>query len=318
MSRSPRLGSEDELVAHVRAARPTALLVSYLPVSDRVLAAARSIRIVSCAAVGVDNVDLAAAEARHVTVCNVPDAATEEVATNAVTMALALVRHIAFLDRHVRQGGWAYDACGLPRRPSTMTLGIVGLGRIGRAVADRGAPFFGRLVGHDPWTGADGHRQVRPMSFEDCLRESDVLTLHLPSSAETDHMIDGRAIGLLPPGAYIVNVSRGRLIETEALLAALDDGRLAGAAVDVADPEPPAPDARIRRHDRMIVTPHSAFYSGEALEAYIVGQAENVLSWARSGMAEHPLSSGGTAGPTGPPRSLVGSRLSRPGGTIRP
>lgn len=281
------LGSAEEMAARVAELQPRVLMVAYLPVTDAVLSAAPSLRVVSCAAVGVDNVDLESAARHGIVVCNVLDAATEEVATHAVAMALMLVRRIAQLDRHVRSGGWSFEAGGVPRRTSTLTLGIVGLGRIGQAVARLAGPFFAGVVGFDPFVAAPPPG-VRPASFEECLALSDVVTLHLPLSARTARLVDGNALALMRAGSYLVNVARGGLVDAIALRAALDSGRLAGAALDVTDPEPPALDDPLRSHPHVVLTPHAAFYSAEGLRAYVVGQAENVIAWAATGT---PLSS---------------------------
>lgn len=289
----PRIASphsEAELIEVVRATQPRALLVSYLPVSDAVLAAAPELGIVSVGAVGYDCVDVEAATRRGIWVTNVPDAATDEVATHALSMALALVRHLPFLDRHVRAGGWEYDATGVPRPIGELTLGIVGLGRIGRRLAELAHGLFGAVVGCDPllakpqWPAA-----VRRMELEECLGCSDVLSLHVPLSAETTRLLHARTLRLLPSGAFVVNVSRGGLIDRDALVAALDSGALAGAALDVADPEPPAAEDPLRQHPRVLLTPHAAFYSERALKNYALMQAANVIAWHHEGTPNTPV-----------------------------
>lgn len=278
------LRSEDELVAAVARAQPAALLVTYLPIGERTFAAAPSIRMVACGSVGFDCVDVEAATRAGVWVSNVPDAATEEVATHALAMALAVVRHLPFLDRHVRDGGWSYEAAGLPRRLSEMTLAVIGMGRIGRRLAEMGRGLFAEVAGYDPLIGDGGWPDgVRRAPLAECLAEADVVSLHVPLTADTDRLIDADALATMRPGSYLVNVSRGGLIDTPALLEALDSGRLAGAALDVTDPEPPAADDPVRRHPRVLVTPHAAFYSARALEAYMIRQAQNVVAWRRDG-----------------------------------
>ena len=284
------LRSEAELIELVREAQPEALLVTYLPVTEAVLAAAPSLRIVACSSVGYDHVDLAAARRHDVWVCNVPDAATEEVAVSALAMALALIRHLPFLDRHVRDGGWDYTAAGWPPRPSQTTLGIFGLGRIGRRLADAAASVFGEIVGYDPAIPDAGWPAgVRRVGFQECLESSRVVSLHLPLSAQTTHLLDADALELMPSGSYLVNVSRGGLIDEAALVAALDAGRLAGAALDVTDPEPPPGDCVLRRHPRVLLTPHAAWLSAPANDAYVMRQAENVAAWWTQGHPKTPV-----------------------------
>lgn len=284
------LRTGEELVAVVAELQPAAVLVTYLPVGEQAFAAAPSIRIVSCGAVGFDCVDVDAASRAGAWVCNVPDAATEEVATHALAMALALVRHLPFLDRHVRDGGWSYEATGVPGRLSEVTLAVIGMGRIGRRLAELGGGLFGEIAGYDPLV-ADGAwpAGVRRASLTECLSGADVVSLHVPLTADTDRLIDADTLGMMRPGAYLVNVSRGGLIDTAALLASLDRGHLAGAALDVTDPEPPAPGDAVRRHPRILVTPHAAFHSSRALDAYLIRQAENVAAWHRDGRPCTPV-----------------------------
>ncbi len=284
------LRSESALIQRVRATQPAALLVTYLPVTEQVLDAAPSIRIVSCSSVGFEGVDLRAANRRGVWVCNVPDAATEEVATHALAMALSLVRHLPFFDRHVRNGGWSYEATGPLQRPTEMTLGIVGMGRIGRCLASLAAGLFDQVIGYDPVLGEEQWPSgVLRTHLKACLGQSHVVSLHPPLNSQPKGLIDRGALASMQHGAYLVNVSRGGLIDTEALLAELDSGRLAGAALDVTEPEPPATDSPVRRHPRILVTPHAAFYSARALATYIQRQAENVVAWRCDGRPNTPV-----------------------------
>lgn len=282
--------SAEELLARVAELQPVALLVTYARAGEPILAAAPSIRIISCSSVGYDHVDVPAATRAGVWVANVPDAATEEVATHALAMALALERRLPFLDRHVRDGGWSYDAAGVPRRVSELTLGVIGMGRIGRRLAQLGGGLFAEVIGHDPMVDASRWPEgVRRESLQRCLSESDVLSLHAPLTGDNVHLINTDTLAAMRPGACLVNVSRGGLIDQRALLSALDEGRLAGAALDVTDPEPPARTDAIRHHPRVLVTPHSAFHSAAAAEAYVVRQAQNVVAWQRSGRPTTPV-----------------------------
>jgi phosphoglycerate dehydrogenase-like enzyme len=284
------LRSEAELIERVTEARPAALLVTYLPVTEAVLSAHESLGIVSCSSVGFDHVDLAAAERHGVWVSNVPDAATEEVASHALAMSLALVRHLPFLDRHVRDGGWDYEATGMARRLSEVTLGVVGMGRIGQRLAGLATGVFGAVIGYDPFVD-DGAwpAQLPRVGLDRCLEQSNVVSLHLPLSSQTRGMIGAAALGRMPRGAYLVNVSRGGLIDEEALLAALDSGQVAGAALDVTDPEPPPADSPLRRHPRVLITPHAAWLSQQANDAYVMRQAQNVVAWHRGRRPNTPV-----------------------------
>jgi D-3-phosphoglycerate dehydrogenase len=261
-----------------------ALLVGDSPVTAAVIAGlADRLRIISAVTVGVDHIDLDAARSAGIWVSNVPDATTEEVAVTALAMVLSLVRHVAFLDRDVRAGGWDAFASGRRRRPSGLTLGIVGLGRIGRHVAGLSLPIFGRTCAYDPAPAAPWPNGVDRLELRDLLAEADVLSLHLPAVAGVPPLIDANAIDRMRPGALLVNVSRGALVDTDALLLALDDGRLGGAALDVVASEPPPLEAPVRRHPRVILNPHAAFWSDEAEVDSYARQAANVVAWKRGG-----------------------------------
>lgn len=261
----------------------TALLVGDSPVTAAVIDGLPGLGIVSTVTVGVDHIDLEAARRAGVWVAHVPDATTEEVATSALAMALGLVRHVPFLDRQVRDGGWDAFATGPRRRPSALVLGIVGLGRIGRRLAALAAPIFGAVVAHDPAPAAAWPDGVERLELDDLLARADVISLHLPATPGAPPLLDAARIGRLRPGAMVVNVSRGALVDTTALLAALDAGHLGGAALDVLDVEPPPADAPARRHPRVVLTPHAAFSSAEGEAEAVARQAGNVISWLREG-----------------------------------
>ena len=265
----------------------TALIVGYTRVDSRLLDSLRNLRIVSTMSAGVDSVDLQAAQARGVWVTNVPAAASEEVATHAFALALALVRRIPFLDRHVREGGWAMDADENPQRPSTLSAGIIGLGRIGRRVATLAEPVFGRVVGHDPHVGPDAWPAwVHRLGLDELVAEADVVLLHVPGTSNGEPLLDARRIAMMRPGSMLVNVSRGSLVDLPALLSALDSGHLSAAALDVLPVEPPAAGEPARSHPRVVLTPHLAYLSEQSALSYVTRAAENVVAWARTG---HPL-----------------------------
>lgn len=265
----------------------TALLIGDSPVTAEVLERLPDVRIVSTVTVGVDHIDVAEATRRGVAVAHVPDAVTEEVAVSALAMALGLLRHVNVLDRHVREGGWDPFATGPRRRVSTCTLGIVGYGRIGRRLAELAAPLFGRVVACDPV--ADVSSPAEAADLATLLAESDVVSLHAPARRGQPPLIDAAAIATMRPGSFLVNVARGDLVDTAAVLAALDAGHLDGAALDVLAGEPPAPDAPERRHPRAVVTPHAAFWSVDAEAEAYRHQARNVIEWHTNGRPLTPV-----------------------------
>jgi phosphoglycerate dehydrogenase-like enzyme len=249
------------------------------------------LRIISAIGVGVDHIDLEAARTAGIWVANVPDATTEEVAVTALSLALSLVRHVPFLDRDVRAGGWDAFATGRRRRPSRLTLGIVGLGRIGRHLAGLATPIFARVCAHDPAPVEPWPSGVDRLDLDEVLAGSDVVSLHLPAVPGAPPLIDATALARMRHGAFLVNVSRGALVDTDALLAALDEG-LGGAALDVLAGEPPPADAPVRRHPRVVLTPHAAFWSDESEAASYARQAANVVAWKREGRPLTPVVEG--------------------------
>ena len=219
------------------------------------------VRIIGRAGIGLDAIDLEAARENGIAVFHTPDYATEEVATHAVGLILALNRRLVAGDTVARQDwrGWAQLK---PVRPlSELTVGIVGLGRIGRAVAERVRCFAGQIVGFDPYQ-AEAIRGIRTTaSLDELLEACDVLTLHIPLTDETRELIGARELLLLRPGALVVNVARGALIDQAALAAALEQGRLGGAGLDVLAVEPPPADDPILSAPNVILSPHFAWYS---------------------------------------------------------
>lgn len=217
-------------------------------------------RVIGRYGVGIDTIDVEAATGRGIRVVNVPDYCEEEVATHAAALALASVRRVPQADRLIRQGGWARwrDLTPIPAL-SESTLGVVGLGRIGRETIRLLKPFFGRVVAYDPFVDTSDAAELLPL--EGVLAHADVVTLHLPLSAVTHHLIDAAALALMKPTAHLVNVSRGGLIDTRALAEALAAGALGGAALDVLEAEPPAPDDPALSAPNLVVTSHVAWYS---------------------------------------------------------
>ena len=259
------------------------LIGGYTPVTAELLDALAAVRIVATMSVGVDMVDVEAARDRGIWVSNVPGAATEEVAVHAFAMGLTLLRGLPFLDRAVRAGGWD-DVAEPLLRPSATTLGVLGMGRIGRRLASLGQATYGHVIAHDPLLGSDAWPPgVERVARDAVLERADVVSLHLPLVPETRHAIDAAALARMRPGAFLVNVSRGAVLEPRALLEALDSGQLGGAALDVLEVEPPAAGDPLVRHPRTLVTPHYAYYSSASAREYVLDQARNVVAWLHDG-----------------------------------
>jgi D-3-phosphoglycerate dehydrogenase len=270
-----------------------AVLVQYAPITAEVLDALPRLRLVSRYGVGVDVVDTDAARARGVWVCNVPDYGTTEVALHAVAVLLALLRNLPEHDRQVHAGRWDHRLGGRLRRPDGLTLGVVGLGRIGRTTMAGAAPWFGAVVGHDPHLPDDAWPAgVERLGLAELFARSDAVTLHLPLTADTRGLVGADLLERMPAGSYLVNTARGGLVQLDAVLQALEDGRLAGVGLDVFPTEPPPAGSPLLAHPRALLTPHVAWYSEEAEVELRRKAAGNVVSWARTGRPDHVVVEG--------------------------
>lgn len=285
-----RLTADDPETIAREAADADALALGYARVDAALLARLPRLRVIATASMGVDMIDMDAATRQGVWVANVLGAATEEVATHALALALAACRGVVSYSRSVRDGAWDLEAAPMQRRLSERTLGLVGLGRIGTALAERAAPTFGRIVGYDPLLPEHvATPGVERMGFDDVVAAADVLSLHLPLTPESAGLVDEAVLASMPDGAVLVNVSRGGLVDRAALLRALDEGWLAAAALDVLDVEPPPAGDALVAHPAVIVTPHAGFRSDAAMADYVRLQAENLLAWQEHGRPATPV-----------------------------
>jgi phosphoglycerate dehydrogenase-like enzyme len=278
----------------IAAARGCAgLLSQYAPVTDRVLAALPDVRIVSRMGAGYDTVDVAAARSRGVWVANSPDYGIGEVATHALGLALSLIRHLPRFDREVRAGRWHYAATGGLVRAADLTLGILGLGRIGKRMSYISRNVFGGVIACDPYLiDGDFPAYVGRVGRDELFRKADVVSLHVPLTPETRGMVDARLINLMKPGSYLVNTARGAVVKVDDVVAALDAGRLEGAALDVLPQEPPAANEPLIAHPKALVTPHAAFYSVEGERELRTKAAQNLVDWARAGRPKYVVVEG--------------------------
>lgn len=240
-------------------------------------ASAPRLRVIGRAGVGVDNIDLEAARRRNVMVVTAPEATTNAVAEHTVALILALARRLPEADAAVRRGEWPKaEVAGVELRGKV--LGLIGFGRIARAVAALTRGFGMRVLAHDPLV-ADGVFQnegVEPAPLGSVLEGADFVSLHVPLTSETRHLIDRRALGRMKSEAYLVSTARGGLIDEGALLEALDAGTLAGAALDVFESEPPGAPALVR-HPRLVATPHIGAQTVEAQTQVSVDIVQEVL-----------------------------------------
>lgn len=250
---APRPWSGDDVVG----------VLFWEPLAEADLRRLPGLKVAAVCGIGVDQVDVHAATALGVWVCNVPDYCVEEMADSSLALLFAVVRGVVELDRSVRTGAWDDHAAGPLSRIRDVRLGLVGFGRIGGAVAARALALGMEVWAADPAVPAEviAAAGVTPASLDDLLRSCSAISLHAPLQPGTRGLIGERELALLPDGAFLVNVSRGPLVDTAALLRALNSGRLGGAALDVLDVEPPDPSAPAPQAPRLIVTPHAAWYS---------------------------------------------------------
>jgi D-3-phosphoglycerate dehydrogenase len=247
------------------------ILTTWIRFPPEAIRALERCRLIVRYGIGVDTIDLAAATECGIVVANAPTYCVAEVADHAAALILSFARRVPGLDRQVRAVGWASAQRELPgtRRLSALTLGIVGLGKIGQQVARRMEPFGFRTLGYDP-NLSDEQIRARgavPASLDELLGAADIVSLHVPLAPATRHLIDARRLALMKSTATIVNTSRGAVIDEAALVQALQEDRIFGAALDVLEQEPPAPDHPLLQFDqrRVIVTPHFAASSEEVI-----------------------------------------------------
>ena len=265
------------------------IITQWAPVTRAVLERAGRCRAVSRNGIGVDNIDLAAARDLGVAVLNVPAYCVPEVADHALALALALLRKLKPTLRMIDRGEWGVGPLIPIRRLDTLTLGIIGLGRIGTAVAKRAGPFFRQIVACDPFIMRECFDSVCavPACHDEVWQEADVITLHVPAQEDTLHLIDAAALARMKDGVYLVNTCRGAVVDTEALVAALRSGKVAGAALDVHEQEPLPPDHPLRTMENVILTPHVAYYSEESTLEARRQTCENLVRFFRG---EEPIS----------------------------
>lgn len=226
--------------------------------------AATNLKVIGRAGVGVDNIDLAAAQARQITVVNSPTATTLAVAEHTLALMLSLVRATPQADAALKSGQWIKKQL-VGTELYGKTLGIIGMGRIGAMVGERAAAFGMHIFGYDPYLSGDEiqARGAEPVDLTALYARSDFITMHIPLSPETRNMINGQALGLMKRGVRIICAARGGVIDETALLAALESGQVAGAALDVFSAEPPGLTALVA-HPNVVATPHIGAQTSEA------------------------------------------------------
>ncbi|MEZ0494521.1 C-terminal binding protein [Kineococcus sp. TBRC 1896] len=257
---------EQQTLAAVRGA--DVALVNLAPVTGRVLAVMAPGATVVRYGIGYDNVDVEAARHLGVAVANVPDYGGDTVADHAVASLLCLLRRLPAFDRTVRDRGWCRATeIGPLQRFADTTVGLIGIGGVGRVVAARLSALGLQVLAHDPYAGDPDGDGPQLVALPELLARADAISLHCPSTPATERLIGPDAFAVMRPGTVLVNTSRGALVDTGALVDAIASGTIAAAALDVFDTEPLPPDSVLRDRPEILLTPHAAFYSLGSLAA---------------------------------------------------
>lgn len=272
--------TEEEVLDTIEGVDPVAIVTQWAPITPAVMDKCPNLKVVSRNGIGVDNIDLNYCKGRGIAVTNSPKYCTPEVADHAMSLILALARKLVFTTDKVRAGDWGTDYLIPIRRLKECTMGVVGMGGIGRAVVERARPFFKEVIGFDAYAKdvlVDG-KPVEMVSLDELLSRSDFIDLHVPGTAETKHMMNAEAFAKMKPSAYIVNTCRGIVVDTDAIVEALRTGQIAGAGLDVHEQEPLPMDHALRSFPQVIITPHAAFYSEEAVDQVRADTVVNVVN----------------------------------------
>jgi D-3-phosphoglycerate dehydrogenase len=266
-----------------------AVIVQWAPITREVIQLLRKCKVIVRYGIGIDNIDLEAARSREIAVCNVPNYCIDEVADHTLALALSLSRQLPAIDRQVRQGVWKI----VPPRPMPasrqMNFVTIGCGRIARAVLGRAKECKFALATYDPYLppGSELSGGIRRLDMDEALSMADILSLHLPLTADTRHLINAATLSKMKPTSILVNTARGGLVDTIALAAALQNGQIAGAGIDVFEHEPLGDDHPLKQCANALLTSHVSWYSElsvpelqrlaaeEAARAICGGQLEN-------------------------------------------
>ena len=266
---------EDETIRSCREA--DGLINQYTLLTRKVLEHLPKCKVISRYGVGVDSIDRKAATDLGIIVANVPDYCIGEVASHAVALILTLVRKTAFFDRKVKSGQWDFQQ-GIPiGRIRGKTLGLIGSGKIGLEVSKMISPFGMKVIAYDPYL-KENPEGIRLKDLETVLRESDILSIHCPLNESTRHLIGEKEFKKMEKGPFLINTSRGPIVEEKALIQALKEGLISGAGLDVLEKEPPDPGSPFLEMENVILSPHAGFYSIESIHELKRRTAENVSS----------------------------------------
>jgi D-3-phosphoglycerate dehydrogenase len=270
---------KEDLKAAVRDASVVADIAR--PITAEIIDAMEECELIQTLSVGYDCVDVNRATERGIPVCNTPAYCTDEVANHAITLVLAVARKVPVIIPRTRNADWEYGYTKKIYNFKDKNFGIIGLGKIGRAIVPKAKGFGMHVLAYDPYVDDDIFNMLgveRAYELSDLLENADYLTIHAPLTPETRYMIDRNAIGLMKERAVLVNTSRGHIIDEEALYEALETGKIAGAGLDVLQQEPPKRDNPLFKLENIIVTPHMAWYSEESFVQDMVQGMDEIVN----------------------------------------
>jgi len=270
--------NEDEIVNAARNAQ--ALLVGYANISKSLLDKLESLEIVSMLSTGTDNIDTKALSDRNISLVTLGALPAQEVATHTLALTLSMLRGVDKFAAAAQRLEWfktPYPV--IPPRLSELNFGVLGFGRIGELVGTFAAPFFKSVSFHDPVVTKSSDSRFISRSFDELLATSDVLSINIPATAQNKHLFNAAMFSKMKKGSYLVNASRGSLVDSVALAAALKSAHLSGAALDVIDGEPARADNPLLNNPKVLLTPHVAYLSQFTQKAYITVQAQNVIDF---------------------------------------
>jgi D-3-phosphoglycerate dehydrogenase len=288
--RMSKSANADDILAVARDA--DAVLVTYAKLTGDLIRQLTRCKAIGRFGLGVDNIDLVAAKEKGIAVNYVPDYCIREVSDHAMALLLALIRKIPLSNKLVQSGRWEMPAVVPIRRIEGTVLGLIGFGHIPRLVAPKAQAFGIKVIAHDPYAKPEVFKAagVEGVDFDTLLKTSDYVSMHAPLLPATRGMMNAAAFAKLKKGAYVVNTARGPLIDEPALIAALDAGQVGGAGLDVVATEPLAKDSPLLGRDNVIISPHTAFYSIEALEELQSKCASDVARVLSGEKAVYPIS----------------------------
>lgn len=251
------------------------IINQYAPITRRVIESLKRCKVIARYGVGVDNIDVEAATEHHIIIANVPDYCVDEVSTHTMALILACARGIAFLDRKIKDKKWDFSLAKPLFRTQGKTLGLFGLGRIARMVAQKASGFGFKIIAYDPYISKI-NGGINLVEFSQLLTDSDFLSIHVPLTVETKHSFGENELKAMKKTAYLINTSRGPVINEKDLYIALKEKWIAGAALDVMEKEPPDWKDPLLKLENIMITPHISFYSEESYVELKTKVAESV------------------------------------------